>query len=266
MARNGVRYPRMRRHVIRFAILWTALTLLGIALVGIADLEPVQGSEESVVVDDAFRTLVVLSVPVLTFVLVALAYSLVAFRARGLPPGDAPSDAIPMRETRAAPLAWVAVTSALAVLVIVYPGLTGMAALGLGGFPQREADLVVRVEAEQWNWDVTYEGLDVTLEEAEEIPLPLGRRVRFEVTSRDVIHSLWIPAFRVKIDAVPGMTTTVSTTPTRTGSFEADPLYRLQCAELCGTGHARMTARVTVLEPEAFERRLAELRQRAAAP
>ncbi|MBI2774233.1 MAG: cytochrome c oxidase subunit II [Chloroflexi bacterium] len=252
----------MRRHVIPYVVLWMALTVIGLAVVGVTDLEPVQGSEEAVVVDDAFRFLVVLSVPVFAFVVVALGYSVVTFRVPGAPTADAPA----VRETRAIPLVWLIVTSALAILLIVNPGITGMAALGLGGFAERPADLVVKVEAEQWNWTVTYEGLGVTLTKATEVILPAGRRVRFDVTSTDIVHSLWIPAFRVKIDAVPGLTTSVSTTPTRTGSFEADPLYRLQCAELCGTGHARMVSRVTVLEPAAFERRMAELRQRAAAP
>ncbi|MBI4348334.1 MAG: hypothetical protein HY553_15945 [Elusimicrobia bacterium] len=243
-------------------MLWAALIIVGVALVAIADLDPVQGSEESVIVDDAFRFLLLLSVPVFAFVVVALGYSAVVFRARGTHEGDAPV----VGEPRAVPLAWLAVTSSLAVLLIVTPGLTGMAALGLGGFPQREPDLVVKVQAEQWNWTVTYEGLGVTLTKATDVPLPRGRRVRFEVTSTDIVHSLWIPAFRVKIDAVPGMTTTVSATPTRVGSFEADPLYRLQCAELCGAGHARMVSTVTVLEPDAFERRIAELRGRAGTP
>ncbi len=248
-----------RRHAVPFLILWAAATALGLWLVRIADLAPVQGSEEAIVVDDAFRFLALLSVPVFAFVVVALAYSVVRFRSSGAPTDDAPVQ----RETRAVPLAWLTVTSVLAVVVVVNPDITGMAALGLGGFAQRPPDLVVKVQAEQWNWTVTYEGLGVTLAKATEVPLPVGRRIRFDVTSKDVVHALWIPAFRVKIDAVPGLTTTVSATPTRLGSYADDPLYRLQCAELCGTGHARMVARVTVLSQQDFERRIAELRPKA---
>lgn len=247
----------VKRHTVAFVVAWLAATAVVFWVVAAIPFNPPGGSEEAEIIDEAFRFLALLAVPVFAFVLVGLAYSLVVFRRSG-PPGEDPR---PLPEPRGVAIGWIVVTSALAIFIIVNPGLTGMAALGW--FEDRKPDLVVRVEGQQWSWKLTYEGYGVTVPKANELILPVGRRVRFIVTSADVIHALWIPAFRVKIDAVPGIETTTDATPNRLGAFESDPLYRLQCAELCGTGHARMTARVTVVEPAEFERRMAALRAEA---
>ncbi|MCL6650066.1 MAG: hypothetical protein K6U89_17260 [Chloroflexi bacterium] len=109
---------------------------------------------------------------------------------------------------------------------------------------------VVRVEGARWLWKISYPQYGVT---SRELVLPVGRRVRFDVTATDVLHSFWIPAFRMKIDAVPGMTTRVFITPTATGSFEDNFHFRLQCAELCGLGHNLMRSPVRVVDPAEFE-------------
>jgi cytochrome c oxidase subunit 2 len=85
--------------------------------------------------------------------------------------------------------------------------------------------------------------------------------VKFEITGTDVLHSFWVPAFRMKIDAVPGKVTTLYVTPTVVGAFDDDPNMRVQCAEICGTGHARMRTQVVVVEPDEFEEWLAESAQ-----
>ena len=84
--------------------------------------------------------------------------------------------------------------------------------------------------------------------------MPLHRSVEFEMQSADVIHSLWIPQMGQKQDVVPGITTKIVITPTRTGDFT------LICTELCGLGHATMRAPVRVLEQAAFRRWLDEQR------
>ncbi|MCS7295733.1 MAG: cytochrome c oxidase subunit II, partial [Dehalococcoidia bacterium] len=69
----------------------------------------------------------------------------------------------------------------------------------------------------------------------------------------DVVHSFWIPAFRMKIDAIPGRTTYMVVRPVVTGSFDDDQAFRVQCAELCGLDHAKMWLPVRVVEREEFE-------------
>src|SRR5262249_16296545 len=81
--------------------------------------------------------------------------------------------------------------------------------------------------------------------------VPTGRPVKLVMTSQDVIHSFFMPVFRIKQDVLPGRYTTLWFTATRAGE------YHLFCAQYCGTDHARMIGRATVMEPEAFEAWLA---------
>ena len=88
-----------------------------------------------------------------------------------------------------------------------------------------------------------------------ELVLPVGREARFTMTSVDVIHSFWVPNFGQKMDAVPGIETTILVTPKRTGEFA------VVCAELCGLGHATMRAKARVVTQQEFD---AWLREKAA--
>jgi cytochrome c oxidase subunit 2 len=228
--------------------LWLVLTGLGELLVWRAPLLPTAAAHEARVSDDAFRLLVRLAVPVFAFVVSTLVVALLRFRSRGAPEGDGP----PSWGSPRVVGAWLGVTGLLAMGIMVNPGLVGLAELmGHRGDP----DVVVRVEGSMWAWKASYPGSGI--EAAPEIVLPVGRLVRFEVTSTDVIHSFWIPAFRMKIDAVPGRVTDVYVTPTRVGEFELDPAFRVQCAELCGFGHAGMRMPVRVVPEEEFRTWLA---------
>jgi cytochrome c oxidase subunit II len=77
--------------------------------------------------------------------------------------------------------------------------------------------------------------------------LPVDRPVEFKIKSRDVIHSFWVPEFRLKSDAVPGLTTVIRLTPNRSGRYE------VVCAELCGLGHSTMRQFVRVVPRDDFE-------------
>jgi C-terminal processing protease CtpA/Prc len=88
--------------------------------------------------------------------------------------------------------------------------------------------------------------------------LPVGTEVKFTVQSKDVIHDFWVPAFRMKIDAVPGIDTHLRVTPTRIGN------YPVVCAELCGLGHSTMRQTAHVLAKDDFESWLSEERSKAA--
>ena len=88
--------------------------------------------------------------------------------------------------------------------------------------------------------------------EINELHVPLGRAVKLTMTSQDVIHSFYVPAFRVKQDVLPGRYTTLWFEPTQVGR------YHLFCAEYCGTNHSAMGGWVTVMEPADFERWLSQ--------
>lgn len=83
--------------------------------------------------------------------------------------------------------------------------------------------------------------------EINELHVPLGRPVKVIFTSEDVLHALYIPAFRVKADAIPGRYSSIWFTPTKVGE------YHLFCAEYCGTKHSGMIGRVVVMEPKAYQ-------------
>src|SRR5438874_316405 len=105
--------------------------------------------------------------------------------------------------------------------------------------------LQVQVVGKQWMWKLQHaEGK----REINELHVPLGQTVRLTMTSQDVIHSFFIPAFRVKQDVVPGRYTTEWFKPTKLGE------YHLFCAEFCGTMHSRMIGRVVVMEPNEYEK------------
>jgi cytochrome c oxidase subunit 2 len=108
--------------------------------------------------------------------------------------------------------------------------------------------LPVYVVAKQWMWKVQHLGGQ---REINELHVPLGSAVRLIMSSQDVIHSFFIPAFRIKHDVVPGTTETLWFKPRKAG------VYHLFCAEYCGTDHSRMTGRIVVMEQTDFEQWLA---------
>ncbi len=107
--------------------------------------------------------------------------------------------------------------------------------------------------AKQFEWNATYPGADGQLGTADDfisrnvLHIPVDRAVRVNLQAEDVIHSFFLPEFRVKQDAVPGMNTPVWFEATRTGEFT------LACAELCGLGHYRMKGSVTVHSQADFQ-------------
>ena len=107
-----------------------------------------------------------------------------------------------------------------------------------------ENAMEVYVVGKQWMWKIQHlEGQ----REINELHVPVGRPVKLMMTSEDVIHSFFVPAFRVKQDVVPGRYTTLWFEATKAGK------YHLFCAEYCGTQHSRMIGRVVVMEPAEYQ-------------
>lgn len=100
------------------------------------------------------------------------------------------------------------------------------------------------VVARQWMWKLQHPGGQ---REIDELHVPRGRAVKLVMTSEDVIHSFFVPAFRLKQDVLPGQYTELWFTATRSGRFH------LFCAEYCGTDHSAMRGDVVVMEPAAYE-------------
>lgn len=126
--------------------------------------------------------------------------------------------------------------------------------IGIGANPQelgKPADLVVNVTGMQFAWLFNYPGSDVS---AGELHVPVGTDVQLNLSATDVIHSFWVPQFRLKQDAIPGIPTELRFVATRPGT------YPVVCAELCGGYHGSMRTQVIVETPQEFESWLEENR------
>jgi len=114
------------------------------------------------------------------------------------------------------------------------------------------------VNAKQFNWEITYPGPDGKIGSKggftteNEMHVPVGKVVRIDLTSKDVIHSFFVPNLRLKQDAVPGRVIKVWFEATETGQYE------IPCAELCGFGHSGMKGNLTVQSQADFDKWLAD--------
>src|ERR1044072_5829804 len=109
----------------------------------------------------------------------------------------------------------------------------------------------ITVVGRQWMWKLQHpEGQ----REIDELHVPVGRPVKLTMTSQDVIHSFFVPAFRIKMDVVPGRYTTIWFEASKPG------VYHLFCAEYCGTSHAQMRGQVIALPPTQYEEWLSSKR------
>jgi len=104
--------------------------------------------------------------------------------------------------------------------------------------------MVIEIIGHQWYWEVNYPDTEVSLRN--EVVIPVGQPVQFEITSVDVIHSFWIPELAGKMDAIPGHTNTLWFEVTREGDYAG------QCAEFCGLQHYAMLFDVRALPAEGF--------------
>jgi cytochrome c oxidase subunit 2 len=155
----------------------------------------------------------------------------------------------------------------LELLWSVIPTMIAMVMFGWGASVyyhlRRAPDEAIQVYAvgKQWMWKFQHlEGQ----REINELHVPVGRAVKVTMTSEDVLHSLYFPSFRQKMDVIPGRYTTLWFEATKAGT------YHMFCAEYCGTNHSRMIGQVVVMEPAAYQAWLAgggegSLAQRGAA-
>ncbi|MGH6789721.1 MAG: cytochrome c oxidase subunit II [Pseudolabrys sp.] len=144
---------------------------------------------------------------------------------------------------------WVLETAWTVATFVAFLGLFVWGAkLYLDLYAPPKGAAVVYVVAKQWMWKVQHLGGQ---REINELHVPVGRAVRLIMSSQDVIHSFFIPAFRIKHDVLPGTSEELWFRPRKAGVF---PLF---CAEYCGTDHSRMTGRIVVMDEPAFEQWLA---------
>lgn len=182
-------------------------------------------------VDNTFFYIAGISVFLLFSITVFMIYCLIRFNRRRNP---MPAD---ISENLYLEIAWTIIPIIL-VLSMFYYGWTGYRVLGK--IPEGSMD--VNVTARMWSWTFRYENG----KESDQLYVPAGKPVKLTITSMDVIHSLYIPALRIKQDAVPGMKTHLW--------FKADIKgeYDILCAEYCGLRHSYMLSKLIVMPEEDF--------------
>ncbi|KIF79935.1 cytochrome B561 [Noviherbaspirillum autotrophicum] len=184
-----------------------------------------------------YDTLMLVEFLVTGFVALGVAFMIVYFSVRYRRDSDADRSAAPAGG-RKLEIAWIAIPLLLFLCAFAWAAYD-YARL----YRDPPGAMPVFVVAKQWMWKLEHAN---GRREIDELHLPLGQPVKLVMTSQDVIHSFYVPAFRIKQDVVPGRYTTISFTPTEAGEFH------LFCAEYCGTEHAAMRGRVVVMRPDQF--------------
>jgi cytochrome c oxidase subunit II len=202
---------------------------------------PKPGSTHAADTDLLYTALLVLSAVFTIGIFVTIAYFAWKYRAQTRVANEI-AEKTPDHNT-ALELTW-SILPLILVLGIFVWGFKGYLDLRT---PPKDA-INIQVTGQKWNWTFTYpDGLSDNV-----LHVPMDSPVRLVLSSVDVIHSLYIPAFRIKMDAVPGRYTEMWFNATEPGEF---PVF---CAEYCGTGHSAMLTRIVVHRPGGYESWLAE--------
>jgi cytochrome c oxidase subunit 2 len=271
--------------------LWTLIAGIVIGVISLwigqnHDLLPVAASQQAPLVDGFFNIMFTIAVALFLVVEGTILIFLFKYRRRR---GDN-GDGVPIEGNVPLEIFWTAIPSVIVICLGIYsvnvfnemgglePGShphaasqathnsgTALAAtlddtataktapsIGIGASPTNQgktADVVVNVTGMQFAWLFDYPNNGVS---AGELHIPVGADVQLNLSAQDVIHSFWVPQFRLKQDAIPGISTELRFVATKPGT------YPVVCAELCGGYHGSMRTQVIVHTPEEFDSWLAE--------
>jgi cytochrome c oxidase subunit 2 len=184
-------------------------------------------------IDALYIFLLIVSGLMTALIFVSVVYFAARYRARPGVPAEQIEGSVPLE------LTW----SIIPLLVFIVIFFWGAAVYFKGRTPPRDSTEVY-VVAKQWMWKLEHaEGQ----REINELHVPVGRDVKLVMTSQDVIHSFFVPAFRMKQDVLPGRYTVVWFRATKPGT------YHLFCAEYCGTQHSGMVGSIVVMDAAQYE-------------
>jgi cytochrome c oxidase subunit 2 len=191
-----------------------------------------------------YYVLMLVTIPIGVGVTTVVLYSVWKFRMR---PGEELKDGPPLHGNTTLEVVWTAAPALLILTMCIYSFIV------LRSNEQAQAsERTVNVTARQFAFEFSYP-MRGGYVNSPILYLPVNRPVVFHIRSLDVIHSIFVPEFAEKLDAVPGITTVLRVTPTRVGDYPAE------CTELCGPGHSLMRAPVRVVTAAAFQTWLAHM-------
>ncbi len=224
-------------------------SVIGVLICLQIDWFPSQGSTQADQIDTLYDVLLIVSVPVFVLVMTVAIYCVIAFRAK---PGEK-GDGAHIHGNTKLEVVWVTIPFIIVSALAIYGWIV------LDDIEAKKADeLVVNVTGEQFTWSFDYPDEKA---KSNELVLPVDRPVHFKIHAKDVLHSFWVPAFRMKQDAVPGIETDHARDPRH-----EEGTYEVVCAELCGIGHATMRQQVRVVPEDEWEAWVEERREGGAAP
>jgi cytochrome c oxidase, subunit II len=215
--------------------------IIGALIAAVALVDPVgaQASATVELIDELNLKLLYVAIPITLLVEGILIYAVFRFRDNESPQ--------PTEENRRLEITWTVATA----IILVFVGVASYGVLAdeaVTYTPDAEVDgdiVVVEAEAYQWGWEMTYPEEGITT--GTEVVIPADRPVRFDITSRDVIHGFAVPELGLKQDAFPQQINSLQTTAYEEGTYQG------YCTEYCGVAHSQMYFTVEVVSEEEYE-------------
>ena len=226
------------RPLLQMFVIGVIAVAIGIPVALVIPWFPANGAKQAGNVRTLYDVLLIASVPIFVLVETVVLYSVWRFRMR---PGQENMDGPPIHGNTRLEVVWTAVPAILIVGLCTY----AYTVLRSNEDTQKN-EITVNVTERQFAFEFSYDAPGGKTVVSPQLYLAQNEPVVFKLRSLDVIHSFFVPEFAVKLDAVPGITTTLRVTPTRLGNYPAE------CTELCGAGHSLMRAPVHVVTPDAF--------------
>jgi cytochrome c oxidase subunit 2 len=226
----------VRKAIVQLVLIGVAIGVIVTLVAVLFQWLPVSASEQFDRIQDIYWFATIMSIVIFSLVGAVVVYAVWKWRV----PLDDDRDGPPIHGNTTLEIVWTAVP---AVLVIVL-GIVSAVVLSENG-QAGERPLQVSAIGQQFAWKFQYP--DYGGFTSGELVLPVDEQAQFTMQALDVIHSFWVPNFGQKMDAVPGIDTTILVTPTRTGEFA------VVCTELCGLGHATMRAKARVVTRADFD-------------
>jgi cytochrome c oxidase subunit II len=234
--------PKVQRPILWTAVAAVLATAIGIVLSFAIHWFPPQASAQAKNTDRLYHVLVIASIPIFVLVAAVILYCVWQFHMR---PGQELKDGPPIHGNTRLEVFWTAIPAVLVLSLVSY----SFVVLHENEKKPPGKEIQVGVTGQQFFWSYEYPS-SVTGGaplRSYSLYLPKGESVYFNIHAKDVIHAFWIPAFRLQVDAVPGITTHYRATPILLGT------YPVVCNLLCGAGHSLMRSVVHVVEPARFE-------------
>jgi cytochrome c oxidase subunit 2 len=240
------------RPLAQMLVIGLVATAIGIPIALVIPWFPAEGSRQAARVHTLYDVLLIASVPIFVLVETVVLFSVWKFRMR---PGEENKDGPPIHGHTRLEVLWTALPALLIISLCTY-AYTVLRA----NEDTKKNEMTVNVTTRQFAFEFSYSGASGKTVVSPVLYIPKGQPVVFKLRSLDVVHSFFVPSFSQKLDAVPGITTTLRVTATRIGA------YPVECTELCGAGHSLMRSTAYVVDPAKFQSWLASQPASAAPP